>query len=645
MFKIKSSFSPSGDQPKSIETLVNGLSKHKDQLLLGVTGSGKTFTMANIIQKTQLPTLIMAPNKILAAQLYEEMKSFFPENAVEYFISYYDYYQPESYIAKRDIYIEKETSINDKIDRLRHSATRSVLSRDDVIIVASVSCIYGIGTKDAYLSAIFDVNINMVYNFLDFIKRLIELRYERSDFNLIRGKFKVTGDIISVFPAHYENRAWRISFFDNYIESIDEIESITGHKIRSLSKIRIFSNTHYAIKKELIDQAVIEIKHDMQQYVQYLNQSNKTLEAYRIEQRTSYDLEMLQETGTCKGIENYSRYFTRRHPGEAPPTLFEYFPNDSLLFVDESHVTVPQIGAMYKGDRARKDMLIEYGFRLPSARDNRPLKFEEWNLKRPKTIYVSATPGKYERSISRLVVEQIIRPTGLLDPTCIVKPLEHQVDDLISEAKRVVKKGYRVLVTSLTKQMAENLSKYLNDIGMKVQYLHSSIKSLERIQIIHNLRKGNIDVLVGVNLLREGLDIPECGLVAILDADKEGFLRSTSSLIQTIGRASRNTDAKVILYADTLTQSIKTALEETSRRRKMQDEYNIIHNIVPRTTYKEISLAFLDYLNIDQEHNDELSHLSNKELELQMLNAAEELNFEYATKIRNILDKRQSNKS
>ena len=558
--------------------------------MLGVTGSGKTYTMAKIIEHSSRPALIMAPNKTLAAQLYTEMKDFFPENHVEYFVSYYDYYQPEAYVPKTDTYIEKDSAINEQIDRMRNSATRSLLENRDVIIVASVSCIYGLGDVESYSAMTLPLEVGQIINPKDIYLRLTELQYERNQQNFVRSTFRVRGDILDIFPAHYEDRAWRISFFGDEIEQIDEFDALTGKKTSSLNQVTIYPANHYVTPRPAVSQAITNIRKELKEQIANFTSENKLLEAQRIEQRTRFDLEMLETTGHCKGIENYSRYLTGRAPGEPPPTLFEYLPKDTILFIDESHVSVPQIGGMFRGDFNRKSTLSQYGFRLPSCVDNRPLKFDEWNKMRHQTIFVSATPGDWElEQSSGTFTEQIIRPTGLTDPLCIIRPVENQIDDLMHECKNVITKGNRILVTTLTKKMAEDLTEYLNENGIKVRYLHSDIDTLERIEIIRDLRLGVFDVLVGINLLREGLDIPECSLVAILDADKEGFLRSSRSLIQTIGRAARNAEGKVILYADHITKSMQIALEETERRRKKQIEYNIANGITPQTIKKKVS--------------------------------------------------------
>lgn len=591
IFSLHSPFEPSGDQPQAIKELCAGLGDGlKNQVLLGVTGSGKTYTMAKVIEQSSRPALIMAPNKTLAAQLYTEMKEFFPENHVEYFVSYYDYYQPEAYVPKTDTYIEKDSAINEQIDRMRNSATRSLLEYRDVIIVASVSCIYGLGDVDSYSAMTLPLKVGQEIAQKDICLRLAELQYERNQQNFVRSTFRVKGDTLDIFPAHYEDRGWRISFFGDEIEKIDEFDSLTGKKTASLKEVTIYPANHYVTPRPAVSQAIVNIRKELADQISTFTAENKLLEAQRIEQRTRFDLEMLESTGHCKGIENYSRYLTGRKAGDPPPTLFEYLPHDTILFIDESHVSVPQIGGMFRGDFNRKSTLAQYGFRLPSCVDNRPLKFNEWDQMRPQTIFVSATPGDWELEQSGgIFTEQIIRPTGLTDPICIIRPVENQIDDLMHECRKVIAKGNRVLVTTLTKKMAEDLTDYLNENGIKVRYLHSDIDTLERIEIIRDLRLGAFDVLVGINLLREGLDIPECSLVAILDADKEGFLRSARSLIQTIGRAARNAEGRVILYADTITGSMQTALDETERRRKKQVEYNIKNGITPKTIIKKIS--------------------------------------------------------
>lgn len=638
-FKIESPFEPSGDQPQAIKELCEGINRgEKNQVLLGVTGSGKTFTMAKIIEQCQRPALIMEPNKILAAQLYAEMKEFFPHNNVEYFVSYYDYYQPEAYIPKTDTYIEKDSAINEQIDRMRHGATRNVLEEKDVIIVASVSCIYGLGSMESYSSMVFSLKVGDVMDIHEINRQLANLLYERCTVNFVRSTFRVNGDTLDIFPAHYEDRAWRVSFFGDEIEEIYEFDVLTGKKTRQLDEITVYPANHYVTPRPALSQAMMHIKEDLAVRLQEFNAENKLLEAQRLEQRTRFDLEMIDTTGHCKGIENYSRYLTGRKPGEPPPTLFEYFPKNALLFIDESHIAVPQIGAMYRGDRNRKTTLSEYGFRLPSCLDNRPLKFEEWDKMRPQTIFVSATPGDWELEQSKGVFsEQVIRPTGLTDPLCLVRPVENQVDDLMEECRKTAAKGERVLVTTLTKKMAEDLTEYLSDNGVKVRYMHSDIETLERIEIIRDLRLGKFDVLVGINLLREGLDIPECSLVAILDADKEGFLRSTRSLIQTIGRAARNAQGRVILYADKITDSIKIALDETNRRRQKQTQYNIANGITPQTIKKSISATLkemteTDFVKTDTEDVDKIRNIDKKikEYTKLMREAAQNLEFEQA---------------
>ncbi|MGE0251959.1 MAG: excinuclease ABC subunit UvrB [Dongiaceae bacterium] len=650
-FAVESPFQPAGDQPAAIEALIQGLKNNeRDQVLLGVTGSGKTFTMAHVISQVKRPTLILAPNKTLAAQLYGEMKSFFPNNAVEYFVSYYDYYQPEAYVPKSDTYIEKDSAINEQIDRLRHSATRSLLERRDCIIVASVSCIYGIGSPEVYGQMILPLSLRQKIGRQALLKSLVEMQYKRNDINFVRGTFRVRGDSVEIFPAHYEDRAWRLSLFGDEIESIDEVDSLTGEKMTALEMIKVFANSHYVTPGPTMNQAIRQIKEDLKIRLAEFRAAGKLLEAQRLEERTTFDLEMLATTGVCAGIENYSRYLTGRKPGEPPPTLFEYLPEDALLIVDESHVTVPQLNGMYKGDRSRKFTLSEYGFRLPSAMDNRPLKFEEWEFLRPQTIFVSATPGPWELERTHgAFIEQVVRPTGLIDPECFVRPTKHQIDDLIAECKAVALKGQRALVTTLTKKMAEDLTEYLLEAGLKVRYLHSDIETLERIEIIRDLRLGVFDVLVGINLLREGLDIPECSLVAILDADKEGYLRSRTSLVQTMGRAARNVEGRAILYADKMTDSMKYALEETARRRAKQIDYNQAHGITPESVKKQIT----DILSSVFEASDRLevstgddatTHLVGKnkekyveELRTRMFKAAEDLEFEEAARLRDQL--------
>ncbi len=649
-FKIVSENKPKGDQPQAIEKLFKGLKNNKrSQVLLGVTGSGKTFTIANVIEKYNRPTLIMAPNKTLAAQLYEELKILFPENAVEYFVSYYDYYQPEAYVPRSDTFIEKESSINEQIDRFRHSATRSLVERDDVIIVASVSCIYGIGAVDSYSKMTLEIKKGQNLNLMKFLRELVDLQYKRNNIDFRRGMFRVTGDRVDVFPAHLEDIAWRVSFFGDEIEEIKEFDPLTGEFLQNFEKVKIFANSHYITPKPRLEKAIQEIKKDLKDRLEEFDKEKKLLEHQRLKERTNFDLEMIQATGTCSGIENYSRYLSGRSAGDAPPTLYEFIPENSLLIIDESHVTVPQINGMYKGDRSRKSTLSEYGFRLPSCLDNRPLKFEEWDMMRPPTIFLSATPGPWElNEVNNEYVEQIIRPTGLLDPNCEIRTTVNQVEDLVGEIQKVLSQNNRVLITTLTKRNAEDLTNYLKEQNFKAEYMHSDVDTIDRIKIIRSLRIGEIDIIIGINLLREGLDIPECGLVAIIDADKEGYLRSKTSLVQTIGRAARNVDGKVILYADIKTKSIEAALEETNYRKSKQLEYNKSHNITPQSVKRNIgeiieSIYEKDSYTVSLSKGEDLSpsrfekHI--QKLEKKMLSAAENLDFEKAAMFRDEIRK------
>ena len=645
-FELVTDYTPNGDQPAAIRELTAAArAGDKDQVLLGVTGSGKTFTMAKVIEELQRPALILAPNKILAAQLYGEFKNFFPNNAVEYFVSYYDYYQPEAYVPRSDTYIEKESSINESIDRMRHSATRALLERDDVIIVASVSCLYGIGSVETYSAMIFDLKKGQSVDQREIIRKLVALQYKRNDAAFMRGNFRVKGDNLEIFPSHYEDSAWRVSFFGDEIEEIVEFDPLTGKKSASLNSVRIYANSHYVTPGPTMKQAVEAIKFELTERLKELEIEGKLLERQRLEQRTNFDLEMIAATGSCNGIENYSRFLTGRLPGEPPPTLFEYLPENAVLFVDESHVTIGQINGMSRGDHRRKITLAEYGFRLPSAIDNRPLRFNEWDAMRPQTVSVSATPGHWEmEQTGGVFVEQVIRPTGLIDPPVEIKPVEEQVQDLIIEARKTTELGYRTLVTTLTKRMAEDLTEYMHEAGIKVRYMHSDVETLERIELIRDLRLGVYDVLIGINLLREGLDIPECGLVAILDADKEGFLRSETSLIQTIGRAARNVDGRVILYADRITGSMERAMSETSRRREKQMAYNTEHGITPQTIRRQIGdiiahVASGDQVTvpIDEDRPHMVGHNLRayiEELEKKMRKAAADLEFEEAGRLR-----------
>ncbi|MDC0738136.1 excinuclease ABC subunit UvrB [Cognatishimia sp. SS12] len=646
-FVMNTEFTPAGDQPTAIAELSGGIKDgERDQVLLGATGTGKTFTMAKVIEETQRPAIILAPNKTLAAQLYGEFKGFFPENSVEYFVSFYDYYQPEAYVPRSDTYIEKESQINEQIDRMRHAATRSLLERDDVIIVASVSCIYGIGSVETYSAMTQDLEAGKEYDQRTVMADLVAQQYRRNDQAFQRGSFRVRGDSLEIFPAHLEDRAWRLSFFGEELESITEFDPLTGERTGTFDKIRVYANSHYVTPKPTLQQAIVNIKNELRMRLDQLVSDGKLLEAQRLEQRTNFDLEMLEAQGFCNGIENYSRYLTGRAPGEPPPTLFEFIPDNAIVFADESHVSVPQIGAMYKGDHRRKFTLAEHGFRLPSCMDNRPLKFEEWDAMRPQSIFVSATPAAWELEQSGGVfTEQVIRPTGLLDPEVEIRPVEMQVDDLLDEIRKVSANGFRTLVTTLTKRMAEDLTEYLHEQGIKVRYMHSDIDTLERIEILRDLRLGAFDVLIGINLLREGLDIPECGLVAILDADKEGFLRSETSLVQTIGRAARNAEGRVIMYADRMTGSMERALRETDRRRTKQIAYNEAHGITPATVKKNVEDVLSGLYQGDTDMSrvtatiDKPMHGANLEAHLNglredMRKAAENLEFEEAARLR-----------
>ncbi len=648
-FRLVSEFEPKGDQPEAIAELVAGLERgDRNQVLLGVTGSGKTFTMAKVIEATQRPALILAPNKTLAAQLYSEFKGFFPDNAVEYFVSYYDYYQPEAYVPRTDTYIEKDSAINEQIDRMRHAATRALLERDDVIVVASVSCIYGIGDVETYAATALPLAAGQRLEQRDVLAELVNLQYERNDAGFVRGCFRVRGDVVEVWPSHLDDRAWRISFFGDEIEEIVEFDPLTGKRTAALEQVRIYANSHYVTPKPTLEQAVQGIKRELRERVEQFRAAGRELEAQRLEQRTLFDIEMMLATGSCKGIENYSRYLTGRRPGEPPPTLFEYLPENAILFVDESHVAVPQIGGMFRGDYNRKATLAEFGFRLPSCVDNRPLRFEEWEMLRPQSIFVSATPGPWElEQTGGVFVEQVIRPTGLVDPQVIVRPCANQVEDLIAECREVAQKGYRALVTVLTKRMAEDLTEFMHEQGLRVRYMHSDVDTIERIEIIRDLRLGVFDVLVGINLLREGLDIPECALVAILDADKEGFLRSETSLIQTFGRAARNVEGRVICYADTMTGSLSRAIAETERRRAKQLAWNEAHGITPESVKRNIEDILQtpwergDHVQVNAGAAEEAGALAGKdpeqiitELEKRMYEAAANLEFEEAARLR-----------
>lgn len=646
--EVVSEYEPAGDQPQAISELVAGVEAgERDQVLLGVTGSGKTFSMAKIIEATQKPTLILAPNKTLAAQLYGEMKQFFPNNAVEYFVSYYDYYQPEAYVPRSDTYIEKDSQINEQIDRMRHAATQALLERNDVIIVASVSCIYGIGSVETYSRMVVKLELGGEIDRDKLIKSLVELQYRRNDAAFARGTFRVRGETIDIFPVQNEDRAWRVSLFGDEVDGLIEFDPLTGEKTADLQEITVYANSHYVTPRPTLNQAIKGIKQELREQLDVFTKAGKLLEAERLDQRTTFDLEMLETTGVCKGIENYSRYLSGRKPGDPPPTLFEYLPEDALLIVDESHVTVPQIGGMERGDHARKSVLAEFGFRLPSCLDNRPLNFAEWDKFRPQSLFVSATPGPWEMErTGGVFAEQVIRPTGLVDPITIIRPVEHQVDDLLAECRTTIGKGGRVLVTTLTKRMAEDLTDYMNEAGIRVRYLHSDVDTLERIEIIRDLRMGAFDVLIGINLLREGLDIPECSLVAILDADKEGFLRSRTSLIQTIGRAARNVEGRVLLYADKMTDSLTYAVEETARRREKQIAWNTEHGITPQSVRKNISdivssVFEQDYVTIAPDEDTGVAEFVGQDLgaaiaglEKRMRSAAAELEFETAARLR-----------
>ncbi len=649
-FRLVSDLEPTGDQPQAIEELARGIREGKgEQVLLGVTGSGKTFTMAHVIERVQKPTLVIAPNKTLAAQLYGEFKALFPENAVEYFVSYYDYYQPEAYLPPTDTYIAKDASINESIDKMRHSATRSLLEREDVIIVASVSCIYGLGSPEAYSEMLLKLCKYQEISREEVIGRLVQIHYQRNDYDFHRGTFRVRGDVIEILPSHEEDRAIRVEFFGDEVDAISEIDSLTGRRLRDLEEVTVYPGTHYVTSRHTLQQAISAIKRELGERLEELYSQGKLVEAQRLEERTMFDLEMMQELGYCSGIENYSRHLTGRKPGEPPPTLLDYFPEDWLLFIDESHIAIPQLKGMYRGDRSRKETLVEYGFRLPSALDNRPLCFEEFEERINTVIYVSATPGDYElEKVGGQIVEQVIRPTGLLDPEVEIRPAENQVDDLYGEILERVKRNERVLVTTLTKRMAEDLTDYFGELGLKVRYMHSDINTIDRVELIRDLRLGQFDVLVGINLLREGLDLPEVSLVAILDADKEGFLRSERSLIQTVGRAARNVRGKVILYGNRVTQAMQRTVEETNRRRKIQHHYNVTHGITPCTVFKEVTDVLAPILEVDQVDPEQIKEpqlelsavkpgdLSRriKELEQSMRNAADNLEFERAAEIR-----------